>query len=61
MSKIAPQTQVNANTQLVLNESTTTDAPVRALFQQVPYLQHVYVLDCFYVLTHGVCLRKLVA
>ena len=34
MSKIAPQTQVNANTQLVLNESTTTDAPVRALFQQ---------------------------
>ena len=33
MSKIAPQTQVNANTQLVLNESTTTDAPVRALFQ----------------------------
>ncbi len=34
VSKIAPQTQVNANTQLVLNESTTTDAPVRALFQQ---------------------------
>ena len=32
--KIAPQTQVNATTQLVLNESTTTDAPVRALFQQ---------------------------
>ncbi|CAA0170644.1 aromatic acid/H+ symport family MFS transporter [Acinetobacter baumannii] len=32
--KIAPETQVNANTQLVLNESTTTDAPVRALFQQ---------------------------
>ena len=32
--KIAPQTQVNANTQLVLNESTTTDEPVRALFQQ---------------------------
>ncbi|MCG5227549.1 aromatic acid/H+ symport family MFS transporter [Acinetobacter pittii] len=32
--KISPQTQVNANTQLVLNESTTTDAPVRALFQQ---------------------------
>ncbi len=29
-----PQTQVNANTQLVLNESTATDAPVRALFQQ---------------------------
>ncbi|HFD2142483.1 aromatic acid/H+ symport family MFS transporter [Acinetobacter baumannii] len=34
VSKIAPQTQVNANTQLVLNESTTTDVPVRALFQQ---------------------------
>ncbi|MNH82669.1 4-hydroxybenzoate transporter PcaK [compost metagenome] len=34
VSKIAPQTQVNANTQLVLNESTTTEAPVRALFQQ---------------------------
>lgn len=34
VSKIAPQTQVNANTQLVLNESTTTDAPVRALFKQ---------------------------
>lgn len=34
VSKIAPQTQVNANTQLVLNESTITDAPVRALFQQ---------------------------
>ncbi|XZY02847.1 aromatic acid/H+ symport family MFS transporter [Acinetobacter baumannii] len=34
VSKIVPQTQVNANTQLVLNESTTTDAPVRALFQQ---------------------------
>lgn len=34
VSKIAPQTQVNANTQLVLNESTTTDAPVRALFRQ---------------------------
>ncbi|MDC5669950.1 aromatic acid/H+ symport family MFS transporter [Acinetobacter baumannii] len=34
VSKIAPQIQVNANTQLVLNESTTTDAPVRALFQQ---------------------------
>ncbi|MCT9253881.1 aromatic acid/H+ symport family MFS transporter [Acinetobacter baumannii] len=34
VSKIAPETQVNANTQLVLNESTTTDAPVRALFQQ---------------------------
>ncbi|HIE1081168.1 aromatic acid/H+ symport family MFS transporter [Acinetobacter baumannii] len=34
VSKIAPQTQVNTNTQLVLNESTTTDAPVRALFQQ---------------------------
>ncbi|MCW1509096.1 aromatic acid/H+ symport family MFS transporter [Acinetobacter baumannii] len=34
VSKIAPQTQVNANIQLVLNESTTTDAPVRALFQQ---------------------------
>ncbi|WP_459660122.1 aromatic acid/H+ symport family MFS transporter [Acinetobacter calcoaceticus] len=34
VSKIAPQTQVNANTELVLNESTTTEAPVRALFQQ---------------------------
>lgn len=34
VSKIAPQTQVNANTQLVLNESTTIEAPVRALFQQ---------------------------
>ncbi|MGQ1460508.1 aromatic acid/H+ symport family MFS transporter [Acinetobacter baumannii] len=34
VSKIAPETQLNANTQLVLNESTTTDAPVRALFQQ---------------------------
>lgn len=34
VSKIAPQTQVNATTQLVLNESTATDAPVRALFQQ---------------------------
>jgi len=34
VSKIAPQTQVNASTQLVLNESTTTEAPVRALFQQ---------------------------
>lgn len=32
--KIAPETQVNANTQMVLNESTTTDEPVRALFQQ---------------------------
>lgn len=34
VSKIAPQTQVNANTELVLNESTTTEAPVHALFQQ---------------------------
>lgn len=34
VSKIAPQTQVNANTKLVLNESTTTEVPVRALFQQ---------------------------
>ncbi|MDI9662455.1 aromatic acid/H+ symport family MFS transporter [Acinetobacter baumannii] len=34
VSKIAPETQLNANTQLMLNESTTTDAPVRALFQQ---------------------------
>lgn len=34
VSKIAPETQLNANTQLMLNESTTTDVPVRALFQQ---------------------------
>ncbi|MDO7208670.1 aromatic acid/H+ symport family MFS transporter [Acinetobacter nosocomialis] len=34
VGKIAPQIQVNTKTQLVLNESTATDAPVRALFQQ---------------------------
>lgn len=32
--KIAPETELTNNTQLVLNESTTTEAPVRALFQQ---------------------------
>ncbi|WP_445404481.1 aromatic acid/H+ symport family MFS transporter [Acinetobacter vivianii] len=32
--KIAPETELTNNTQLVLNESTTTVAPVRALFQQ---------------------------
>jgi len=34
VGRIAPQIQVNAKTQLVLNESTATDAPVLALFQQ---------------------------
>ncbi|MHC3125325.1 aromatic acid/H+ symport family MFS transporter [Acinetobacter sp. GN11] len=34
VSRISPQTQLNTNTELVLNESTTTEAPVRALFQQ---------------------------
>lgn len=34
VTKIAPETELTSNTQLVLNESTTTEAPVRALFQQ---------------------------
>ena len=34
VTKIAPETQLTSNTQLILNESTTTEAPVRALFQQ---------------------------
>ncbi len=34
VTKIAPETQLSSNTQLILNESTTTEAPVRALFQQ---------------------------
>jgi MFS transporter, AAHS family, benzoate transport protein len=34
VTKIAPETELTSNTQLILNESTTTEAPVRALFQQ---------------------------
>lgn len=34
VTKIAPKTELTNNTQLILNESTTTEAPVRALFQQ---------------------------
>lgn len=34
VTKIAPETELTSNTQLILNESTSTEAPVRALFQQ---------------------------
>lgn len=34
VTKISPETELTHNSVLVLNESTSTDAPVRALFQQ---------------------------
>lgn len=34
VTQLAPDAELTANTQLVLNETTTTEAPVRALFQE---------------------------